>query len=221
MPTVEGADNDSDDVGAATAAATAGRSATEERATGETRISASVSLDGDGAASVSTGLSFLDHLLVSLAKHSMIDMTVKAESLDGIKHHLVEDTAITVGAAIDKALGDRAGIARFGHASVPLDESLAESTIDLVRRPYVRVSLALKPSGQNPAIEDMPQEDVEHFFQSLLENMAACVHLDVRYGQNDHHKTEAAVKSLAVSLRAALAIDTKRAGGAPSTKGSM
>ncbi len=222
MSTAEGADNNDNDGGATTiATARRRRSATEERATGETRVSASVSLDGDGAASVSTGLGFLDHLLVSLAKHSMINMTVKAESLDGIKHHLVEDTAITVGAAIDKALGDRAGIARFGHASVPLDESLAESTIDLVRRPYVRVSLALKPSGQNPAIEDMPQEDVEHFFQSLLDNMAACIHLDVRYGQNDHHKAEAAVKSLAVSLRAALAIDTKRAGGAPSTKGSM
>jgi len=221
MPTAQGADDNNGGGDTTTIATARRRSATEERATGETRISVSVSLDGDGAASVSTGLSFLDHLLVSLAKHSMIDMTIKAESLDGIKHHLVEDTAITVGAAIDKALGDRAGIARFGHASVPLDESLAESTIDLVRRPYVRVSLALKPSGQNPAIEDMPQEDVEHFFQSLLENMAACIHLDVRYGQNDHHKAEAAVKSLAVSLRAALAIDTKRAGGAPSTKGSM
>ncbi len=197
------------------------RSATVQRRTKETAISASVNIDGRGDADVHTGLRFLDHLLASLAKHAMLDLTAKAESLDGINHHLVEDTAIAVGGAIDRALGGRDGITRFGHASVPLDEALAEATIDMVRRPYARVSLSLKPAGENPSIEDMPKEDVEHFFQSLLYNMAACVHLDVRYGENDHHMAEAAIKSLAIALREAVATDTKRAGAAPSTKGSM
>lgn len=197
------------------------RRASLRRSTGETEVSVSVNLDGSGRADIDTGVKFLDHMLASLAKHAMLDLDVDARSLDDIRHHLVEDAAIAVGSAIDKALGDRAGITRFGHASVPLDESLAEATMDLVRRPYVRTSLSLKPAAESPSIEDMPKEDVEHFFQSLLDNMASCVHLDVRYGENDHHKAEAAIKSVAVALRAAAAIDTKRAGAVPSTKGSM
>ena len=200
----------------------ADRSSTVTRSTGETSISVCVALDGTGRAQVHTGLLFLDHLLASFAKHAMLDLTVKSESLDGINHHLVEDTAIAVGAAIDRAMGTRHGITRFGHASVPLDESLADAVVDLVRRPFVHLSLSLEPAaGQSPAIEDMAKEDVNHFFQSLLENMASCIHLEVRYGSNDHHKAEAAIKSVAVALRAALAIDTKRAGAPPSTKGSM
>ena len=199
------------------------RSATVTRTTSETSVSVKVDLDGDAVLiNADTGLKFLDHMLVSFAKHAMINLTVKSESLDGIHHHLVEDTAIAVGCAIDEALGKRLGITRFGHASVPLDESLAEAVIDLVRRPYVRLSLLLEPVGNsNQKIEDVAKEDVIHFFQSLLDNMAACIHLDVRYGTNDHHKAEAAIKSVAVALRAALAIDTKRAGASPSTKGSM
>lgn len=197
------------------------RSADAHRCTKETDVAVSIDMDGTGIAQVSTGTLFLDHLLVSLAKHAMIDLTVQAKSMDGIRHHLVEDVAITVGSTIDKALGDRKGISRFGHASVPLDESLAEAVIDLVRRPYIRVSLALKPAGENPSIEDMPKEDVEHFFQSLLSNVAACIHLGVTYGENDHHKAEAAIKSFAVALRYASEIDTRRAGAVPSTKGSM
>ena len=195
------------------------RDATINRTTKETSVSAYVDLDGVGESDVNTGLHFLDHLLASFAKHSMIDVRVKSESLDSIKHHLIEDTAITVGSAIDDALGTRDGIVRFGHASVPLDESLAMATVDLVRRPYVRVSLSLSSNGQD--IEDMPTEDVDHFFQSLLYNIAACIHLDVKYGQNDHHKAEAAIKSVAVALRKALEIDSRRAGASPSTKGLL
>lgn len=197
------------------------RRADAHRVTKETDVYASVNLDGAGMSSATTGLNFLDHLLASFAKHAMLDLTVKARSLDDIRHHLVEDTAITVGGVIDQALGQRNGIVRFGHASVPLDESLADATVDLARRPYVRLSLSLKPADENHSIEDVPNEDVEHFFQSLLNNIAACIHLEVRYGQNDHHKAEAAIKAVAVALRQALEMDEGRAGQSPSTKGSL
>lgn len=192
------------------------RTAEAGRTTGETEITASVNLDGTGKANVSTGSRFLDHMLVSLARHSLIDITLRAESMDGILHHLVEDSAITLGVSMRKALGERVGITRFGHAAVPMDDSLAECSVDLVRRPYRVVKLALEA----PAVEDVPREDIEHFFGSLLQTMEACVHLRVEYGSNDHHKTEAAVKALAVSLRAALSPDPRRA-GVPSTKGTM
>lgn len=192
------------------------RTAEAGRTTGETEITASVNLDGTGKANVSTGSRFLDHMLVSLARHSLIDITLRAESLDGILHHLVEDSAIALGMSMRKALGERVGIIRFGHATVPMDDSLAECSVDLVRRPYRVVKLALEA----PAVEDVPKEDIEHFFGSLLQTMEACVHVRVEYGSNDHHKTEAAVKALAVSLREALSPDPRRA-GVPSTKGTM
>jgi len=199
------------------------RTATTRRRTKETAVTVMVNLDGSGKSSVETGIKFLDHMIVSLAKHTMLDLNLKAESLDDIRHHLVEDTGIALGGAIDDALGDRAGIARFGHASVPLDESLAEATVDLVRRPFVRLQLSLgqgREHNKNPNIEDLPKEDLEHFLQSMLQNMMSCTHLEVRYGENDHHKAEADVKSLAVALRSESEADPRRT-GAPSTKGSM
>lgn len=186
------------------------------RVTAETDISVYVDLDGTGTVDVDAGNRFIDHLLTSLARHSMIDMKVSAKSLDGILHHLVEDAAITLGSAISDALGERSGITRFGHATVPMDESLAEVSVDLVRRPYRVVDLSL----DREETEGVPREDIEHFFDSLLNNMEACVHVRVAYGQNDHHKIEAAIKALAVSLRAAMAPDGRRA-GIPSTKGTM
>lgn len=193
-----------------------GRSASVRRTTAETDVAVSVNIDGTGRCSVDTGINFLDHMATSLAKHSMIDLEVSSKSLDGIRHHLAEDTAIVVGDAISKALGSRRGITRFGHASVPMDESLAEAAVDMVMRPYLQISLKL--SGDR--IEDMASEDVVHFFQSLLTNMNCCAHLAVRYGQNDHHISEAAIKSLAVALRTAVSPDPART-GAPSTKGAM
>lgn len=192
------------------------RKASVKRATSETDISVSVSIDGTGRTSAGTGIRFIDHLIASLGKHAMMDLSVEARSNDGIGHHLVEDSAIALGQAIDEALGKREGIARFGSASVPMDESLADATIDLVRRPYWRLDL---PLGRD-SIEDVPREDLEHFFQSLLQNLNCCAHLSVRYGENDHHKAEAAIKSLAVALRGAAARDPRQ-GGVPSTKGSM
>lgn len=146
----------------------------------------------------------------------MLDLTVKAKSNDNILHHLIEDVGIAIGAAMDKALGARTGITRFSYASVPLDESLAEATIDLVRRPYHKINLSIKRTQ----IEGMSKEDIEHFFTSLAQNLNSCIHLNVKYGENDHHKVEAAIKSLAVAFRVAASIDKKQK-GIPSTKGSM
>ena len=187
-----------------------------KRTTKETDVTVSVNLDGQGKTSVTTGISFLDHLITAFGKHSMMDLQVKSKSVDKIEHHLVEDTAITIGSAVDKALGNRSGIVRFSYAAVPMDESLAEASIDLVKRPYSKISLSLKRSK----IEDMSKEDIEHFVQSLLQNLNSCIHLTVKYGENDHHKIEAAIKSLAVALRIASSKDKKQK-GIPSTKGAM
>lgn len=192
------------------------RTSTIKRTTKETDVSASVNLDGTGKISVNTGISFLDHLITSFAKHSMMDLQVKAKSRDKIEHHLIEDTAIAIGSAVDKALGNRAGITRFSFASVPMDESLAQASLDLVKRPFQKVDLKIKRNS----IEGMSKEDIEHFFQSLTQNLNSCVHLSVKYGENDHHKIESAIKSLAVALRIASSADKKQK-GIPSTKGAM
>ena len=192
------------------------RKASIKRNTKETSVSVSVNLDGSGKTSIKTGINFLDHLIVSFGKHGMMDLKVNAKSNDGIEHHLIEDTAITIGQTIDKALSSRSGITRFSYASVPMDESLAEASIDLVKRPFWKLTLSIKRNK----IEDISKEDLEHFFQSLLQNLNSCIHLTVKYGDNDHHKVEAAIKSLAVALRNASSLDKKQK-GIPSTKGSM
>ena len=192
------------------------RTAKINRETKETSIETAVNLDGAGKISVQTGISFLDHLITSFGKHSMIDLTIKAKSLDNIEHHLIEDVAIIIGTAIDKALGDRSGITRFSYASVPMDESLAETSIDLVKRPFNKITLLIKRTK----IEGISKEDMEHFFVSLTQNLSSCIHITVKYGENDHHKVEAAIKSLAVAFRLASSPDKKQK-GVPSTKGAM
>ena len=187
-----------------------------KRETKETSVSISLNLDGTGKVSINTGISFLDHLITSFGKHSMLDLSIKAKSKDGIEHHLIEDIAITIGSSIDKALGNRSGITRFSYSSVPMDESLAETSLDLVKRPYSKVTLLLKRNK----IEGMSREDIEHFMQSLTQNLNCCVHTTVKYGDNDHHKIEAAIKSLAVAFRTASSKDKKQK-GIPSTKGAM
>ena len=186
------------------------------RETKETTIAVQVNIDGSGKTSINTGIDFFDHLITSLGKHAMLDLTVKAKSNDRILHHLIEDTGIAIGMAIDKALGNRTGITRFSYAAIPMDESLAETSIDLVRRPYGKINLSIKRSQ----IEGMSKEDIEHFISSLVQNMNSCIHINVKYGENDHHKIEAAIKSLAVALRMAANFDKKQK-GIPSTKGSM
>jgi len=192
------------------------RKSSVNRSTKETTVSVSVNLDGTGNTSIQSGISFLDHLITAFGKHGMMDLKVNAKSNDKIEHHLIEDTAITIGLAIDKALGTRSGITRFSYASVPMDESLAEASIDLIKRPFWKLVLSIKRN----TIEGISKEDLEHFFQSLLQNLNICVHLTVKYGDNDHHKVEAAIKSLAVAFREASSYDQKQK-GIPSTKGSM
>ena len=194
----------------------ASRKTSIKRNTKETSIQVTVNLDGMGKTNINTGIKFLDHLIVSFGKHGMMDLKVDAKSNDGIEHHLIEDTAISIGLAIDKALGNRSGIVRFSYASVPMDESLAEASVDLVKRPFWKLTLLIKRNK----IEDTSKEDLEHFFQSLLQNLNSCIHLTVKYGENDHHKVEAAIKSLAVAFRLSASIDKKQK-GIPSTKGSM
>ena len=192
------------------------RKAKIKRETKETSVSVGLDLDGSGKTSVTTGISFLDHLITSFGKHAMLDLAVNAKSKDKIEHHLIEDTAIAIGTSIDKALGSRAGITRFSYASVPMDESLAEASLDLVKRPYSKITLLIKRNS----IEGISKEDIEHFFQSLTQNLNSCVHVTVKYGDNDHHKIEAAIKSLAVAVRNASLKDKKQK-GIPSTKGAM
>ena len=192
------------------------RKAKIKRETKETSVSVSLNLDGSGKTSIDTGISFLDHLITSFGKHAMLDLAVKAKSKDKIEHHLIEDTAIAIGSSIDRALGSRTGITRFSYASVPMDESLAEASLDLVKRPYSKITLLVKRNN----IEGISKEDIQHFFQSLTQNLNSCVHVTVKYGDNDHHKIESAIKSLAVAIRNASLKDKKQK-GIPSTKGAM
>jgi imidazoleglycerol-phosphate dehydratase len=194
----------------------AARKARIERVTKETAVTVQVNIDGTGKTSVRTGLSFIDHLVTSIGKHAMIDITLSGKSNDGIVHHLAEDVAIALAQTIDKALGDRARIARFGYALIPMDEALAYASIDLVKRQYQKVELKLT----RDSIEGVPREDLEHFARSLVQNLNACTHMIVHYGDNDHHKVEAALKAFAVALRMATSIDSRRK-GVPSTKGAM
>ena len=187
---------------------------TEEvyRKTKETEVKVNVNLDGEGKADADTGVPFLDHMITSLATHSMIEITAKVKG--DLRHHAVEDLAIGLGEALSKALGTREGIARFGYAAAPMDCSLAFAAVDLVKRPYFKIDLKLR----GKKIEDMPTEDINHFFESLATSLSANVHVFVQYGSNDHHKAEAAVKALALSLRQAVALDQRRK-GVPSSKG--
>jgi len=182
------------------------------RKTKETEVKVQVNLDGEGKAAVSTAVPFLDHMLTSLATHSLIDITASVKG--DLVHHCVEDLAIGLGDALSKALGEREGIVRFGNASAPMDCSLAFAAVDLVKRPYFKIDLKLR----GKKVEEMPTEDINHFFESLAQALQANVHIFVEYGSNDHHKAEAATKALALSLRQAVALDPRRK-GVPSSKG--
>lgn len=196
--------------------ASARRKARIERVTKETAVNVSVNLDGTGKTHVKTRLSFIDHLITSIGKHAMIDITLNGDSKDDIIHHLAEDVAIALAQSIDKALGDRAKIIRFGYALIPMDEALAYVSIDLVKRQFHNVQLKLT----RDSIEGIPREDLEHFARSLMQNLNACTHMVVEYGENDHHKVEAALKAFAVALRMASNVDSRRK-GVPSAKGAM
>jgi imidazoleglycerol-phosphate dehydratase len=192
------------------------RKARIERVTKETAVTVVANIDGSGKTSIKTGLPFIDHLITAIGKHAMIDITLSGKSNDGIVHHLAEDVAIALAQTIDKALGDRARVRRFGYALLPMDEAAAFVSIDLVKRQFQNVQLQLT----RDSIEGVPKEDLVHFYRSLVQNLNACTHIVVQYGDNDHHKVEAAIKAFAVALRMAVEIDPKRK-GIPSTKGAM
>lgn len=192
------------------------RTARLERTTHESSINVDLNIDGSGYTMVDTGLPFIDHLITSFGKHSMLDIKLKGKSKDGIVHHLVEDASIALSLAIDKALADRLQIMRFGYALVPMDDCLSYAAIDLIKRQYHNIQLKLTRN----IIEEVPKEDLEHFVLSLAQNLDACTHIVVQYGDNDHHKIESAIKAFAVALRMAVSIDVKRV-GTPSTKGVM
>lgn len=191
------------------------RTATITRTTRETDVSVTVDLDGTGAATVSTGVGFYDHLLTSLAHHALIDLTVSATGdLVVDDHHTVEDVALVLGEAIAAALGDRAGIARFGDAAVPMDEAVATCALDAGGRPYAVIDLPLR----SERIGNLTTQNVPHALEAFARTAGFTLHLTAT-GRNDHHIAEAAFKALARALRAAVAPDPRRI-GIPSTKGT-
>jgi imidazoleglycerol-phosphate dehydratase len=193
-----------------------GRRATVRRATRETTVELTLDLDGSGAADVATGVSFYDHLLGSLAHHGLLDLRVRATGdLEVDDHHTVEDVALVLGSALADALGDRAGIQRFGDATVPMDESLATAVVDVGGRPYAVVELPFR--GERAGA--LTLQNVEHALEAFARAAGVTLHLRGS-GRNDHHLAEAAFKALGRALRAAVAEDPRRQGLA-STKGSV
>jgi len=184
------------------------------RRTSETEVKVKVRLDGSGSASVNTGISFLDHMLKSMATHALIDLSLEARG--DLSHHVIEDVAICLGEALRRALGDAANIRRFGYAIVPMNCSLAFAAIDLSNRPYPKIDLKL----EGESVEGMKSEDIRHFLETLANSLRANIHIWVQYGSNDHHKVEAAFKALALSIRQAVSIDAERT-GVPSSKGVL
>jgi imidazoleglycerol-phosphate dehydratase len=195
------------------------RFARVERATKETKVLVELELDGSGTALAQTGVPFFDHMLAQLGKHGLLDLSVQAQGdIEIDAHHTVEDTALTLGQALREALGDKAGICRFGDALVPLDETLARAAVDLSGRPYAVHS---EPPGMAPLIGTYDTTLTRHFFESLAHSAAICVHLDVLAGRNPHHIVEAQFKAFARALRAAAAPDPRAPGAIPSTKGAL
>jgi imidazoleglycerol-phosphate dehydratase len=183
--------------------------------TKETEITVAVDIDGTGKSKVSTGIKFLDHMIAAFSTHSMFDIEISAQG--DLKHHIIEDTALALGKCISDAMGDRNRIKRFSSAFVPMDESLAFASIDLVkRRFFVLTNFEIRRNS----IEDLPKEDAAHFFSSLCDSIQCTIHLKIEYGSNDHHKIEALFKALALALRYAAEIDPRRETVA-SSKGSM
>jgi len=194
------------------------RTATIRRKTKETDIELRLDLDGKGAADVSTGVGFLDHMLDHLAKHSLCDLTVKAAGdLEVDDHHTVEDVAICLGEALKEALGDKAGIYRYGSASVPMEEALANVSLDLSGRAAAVINVRF--SGEKIGVFDV--QLIEEFLRRLAAVAAINLHVNVPYGGNDHHVAEAVFKAVAQSLRRAKAVDPDRRGEVPSTKGTL
>lgn len=198
--------------------ASAMRTATVQRTTKETDIAITVNLDGSGDYSVSTGIGFLNHMVEQLSRHSLIDisMTVKGD-LHIDQHHTVEDSALALGEAVAKALGDKRGIARYGEAHAPMDETLTRCILDISGRPHC----VWKSGFSQPRLGEMDTELFSHWFQSFSQTAGITLHLETLYGENNHHIAESSYKALARALRQAVEIDLRKGDTIPSTKGVL
>ena len=196
----------------------AGRTASIERRTKETSICAAVDLDGTGAYDISTGVGFLDHMLEQLARHGLIDITLKAEGdLHIDQHHTTEDSGIVLGQAFAEALGDKAGITRYGSCYLPMDETLTRVAVDVSGRPF----LVWKVDFSRSKVGEMDTELFREWFQAFAQNAGITLHVENLYGENNHHIAETCYKALARALRQAVAIDPRQSGRVPSTKGQL
>jgi len=194
------------------------RTASITRNTSETRITATLGLDGTGQARVATGVGFLDHMLTALARHAMLDLDVQAEGDLHIDfHHTTEDVGIVLGQALTQALGDKRGIRRYGQASLPMDEALVDAALDLSGRPFI----AWDVQFERDKVGEMDTELFEEFFRAFAMNGLMTLHVTQRAGRNAHHVAEACFKAVARALRQAVEPDPRAAGAIPSTKGSL
>lgn len=194
------------------------RQASVTRATKETRIEAAINLDGTGLYEVSTGIGFLDHMLEQLAKHSLIDIRLKAEGdLHIDYHHTTEDSGIVLGQALTQALGDRKGIRRYGQALIPMDETLTRVALDASNRPY----LIWKVAFTRDKLGEMDTELFKEWFQAFAQAGGLTLHVENLYGENNHHMVESSFKALARALRQAIELDPRASGAVPSTKGLL
>jgi imidazoleglycerol-phosphate dehydratase len=189
-----------------------------DRKTSETQIAVGVNLDGTGDYDVSTGIGFLDHMIEQFARHSLIDIECKVDGdLHVDQHHTVEDSAIALGQAIHEALGNKAGIGRYGSAYSPMDETLAHVALDISGRPW----LVWKAAFSQPRLGEMDTELFEHWFQSIAQAAGITLHIELLYGQNNHHIIEAIFKGFARAMRAAVTLDPRKGDAIPSTKGVL
>jgi len=194
------------------------RTSTLSRKTSETDITLSLNLDGSGRANLATGVGFLDHMLRHVAVHGLFDLDVKAAGdLEIDPHHTVEDVGIVLGQAFDQALGDRQGLVRMGSAYAPMDDALAFVAVDLSGRPYA----VIRAAWHTPSLGLLPTALIPHFLESFAFNAKINLHARVEYGRDDHHQAEALFKALGRALDAATAIDPRRSGTVPSTKGTL
>ena len=194
------------------------RTATVQRTTKETDIAIAVNLDGTGEYSVSTGIGFLDHMVEQLSRHSLIDISMQVKGdLHIDQHHTVEDSALALGEAVAKALGDKRGIARYGEAHAPMDETLTRCVLDISGRPF----LVWKTQFSQKRLGEMDTEMFEHWFHSFAQAAGITLHVETLYGDNNHHIAESCFKGLARALRLAIEVDPKQKDRIPSTKGTL
>jgi len=189
-----------------------------KRQTTETVVNVKLNIDGNGDAQLNTGVNFFNHLLGALTKHSLFDLKVDAKSITAVdEHHIIEDVGITLGQALDSALGNKAGIRRFGHAMVPMDDSLVAVAVDISGRAYTTIQADFK----RRTLGDMATELIPHFLESFALNGKFTLHVNLLYGKNDHHKAEAIFKALGIALGSATQFEPRLKGKVPSQKGAI